>query len=168
VLHGLATSRRRNAPPLVGFVCLSEFYQQRRCRTDWVSVKPPMSSFVVICMHEAYRRNRLWGIHTAAFPHILRFEEILSQALAPLQSITYAPPRANRPACTDPGVRPSRGFSPFSVFPAMRSHIDPVIPKPSGYVASSGFLTPSTLCSPHDLPSLFHPGPAHGIFPSRP
>jgi hypothetical protein len=31
-----------------------------------------------------------------------------------------------------------------------------------------GFLTSSTPCSPHDLPGLFHPGPAHGVFPSRP
>jgi len=26
--------------PLVGFVCLSEFYRQRRCRAYWVSVNP--------------------------------------------------------------------------------------------------------------------------------
>jgi len=39
----------------------------------------------------------------------------------------------------------------------------------AGYVASSGFLYLSTLCSLRDLPGLFHPGTAHGVFyPSRP
>jgi hypothetical protein len=35
------------------------------------------------------------------------------------------------------------------------------------YVASLGFCTLSTPCSPIDLPSLFHPGSALGIRPSR-
>jgi hypothetical protein len=35
----------------------------------------------------------------------------------------------------------------------------------TGYVAPSGFRTLSTLCSPHDLPGLFRPGPAHGVSP---
>lgn len=48
MVHELATFRHRNAPPLVGFVCLSEFCQQRRCRAYWVSVKPPLSLFVLI------------------------------------------------------------------------------------------------------------------------
>jgi hypothetical protein len=34
-------------------------------------------------------------------------------------------------------------------------------------LANSGFLTLSTLCSPNDLPVLFHPGSALGISPSR-
>jgi hypothetical protein len=39
-------------------------------------------------------------------------------------------------------------------------------PHPPG-VASSGFRTLSTLCSPDSLPSLFHPGPALGIWPFK-
>jgi hypothetical protein len=33
----------------------------------------------------------------------------------------------------------------------------------AGRVASSGFRTLSTPCSPQSLPGLFHPGPAHGV-----
>jgi hypothetical protein len=65
-------------------------------------------------------------------------------------------------------ARPFRGLFPFSVFTATQSHLDPVDPNPSGSVAPSGFLTLSTLCSPRDLPGLFHPDPAHGVLPSRP
>jgi hypothetical protein len=94
---------------------------------------------------------------------------ILSQALAPLQSFTNAPPwstgfptRAGKPT-----VHPFRGSFPFSVLPAVKSHIPPVSFHLTGYVAPLGFLNPSTLCSPHDLPGLFHPGSAHGVLPSR-
>jgi len=41
------------------------------------------------------------------------------------------------------------------------------VPDLSGYVASSGFRSLSTLCSPRRLPGLFHPGPALGVHPSR-
>lgn len=37
----------------------------------------------------------------------------------------------------------------------------------TGHVSSSGFCTLSTLCSPPDLPSLFHLGPVLGVLPSR-
>jgi hypothetical protein len=60
-------------------------------------------------------------------------------------------------------THPFRGLCPFSVFPAARSHIPPVRFHRTGYVAPLGFRTPATLCSPHDLPGLFHPGPAHGV-----
>lgn len=33
--------------------------------------------------------------------------------------------------------------------------------------ASSGFPTLSTRFAPHSLPSLFHPGSAFGVYPSR-
>lgn len=41
------------------------------------------------------------------------------------------------------------------------------LPMPAIEAASSGFLTLSTLCSPNDLPSLFHPGSVFEILPSR-
>jgi hypothetical protein len=61
----------------------------------------------------------------------------------------------------------SRGFLPFSVLPVAGSHLIPAGSRPTGYVSPSGFRTLSALCSPHDLPGLFHPGPAHGLCPSR-
>jgi hypothetical protein len=88
--------------------------------------------------------------------------------LAPLQSLTFAPPwAAGSPACANEhAAHPFQGSFPFSVFPVMRSHLHPVRFHLSGYVAPLGFRTPSTLCSPHDLPGLFHPSPAHGVLPS--
>lgn len=62
----------------------------------------------------------------------------------------------------------SRGFFPYSVLPATGSHQPPTRSQLAGFVASSGFRTLSTLCSPHGLPGLFHPDPAHGVCPPRP
>jgi hypothetical protein len=76
--------------------------------------------------------------------------------------------RVSRLSPANHTVHPFRGFFPFSVLPVMRSHLPPVRFHRTGYVAPLGFRTPSTPCSPHDLPSLFHPGPAHGVLPSRP
>jgi hypothetical protein len=97
----------------------------------------------------------------------LGLQIILSQALAPLQSMTDTSPRYAKTPRLAFGARPFRGFFPFDVFPATRSHITPVDPNPTGYVASPGFLTLPTPCSPCDLPGLFHPGPAFGVLPSR-
>jgi len=66
-----------------------------------------------------------------------------------------------------PRLAPPEVSFPFSVLPAMGSYLTPTRTQLAGYVASSGFLALSTLCSPHDLPGLFHPGSAHGICPSR-
>jgi hypothetical protein len=41
------------------------------------------------------------------------------------------------------------------------------VPNCAGPVAPPGFRTLSTLCSPNDLPGLFHPDPAVGVYPSR-
>jgi hypothetical protein len=61
---------------------------------------------------------------------------------------------------------PFRGFSPFDVFPAIRSLL-PGIPIPPDSRTPSGFLTLSTSCSPDDLSGLFHPESVPGILPSR-
>jgi hypothetical protein len=65
-----------------------------------------------------------------------------------------------------------RGFFPCSVLPVAGSHLAPAGSQPAGSVASPGFRTLSTLCSPRDLPGLFHPGSAlgvtlRGLFPTR-
>jgi len=85
------------------------------------------------------------------------------------------PHRRNRAArCT--GQRPETPnsrlllprFLPLQRLLATGSHIPPTRSHLAGYVASSGFRTLATLCSPHGLPGLFHPGPAHGVYPPRP
>lgn len=89
--------------------------------------------------------------------------------MAPLQSFTLAPPCAAYSGLSpgNPAAHPFRGFLPFSVLPAARSYLISVSFHLTDYVASLGFRTPSTLCSPHGLPGLSHPGSALGILPSR-
>jgi hypothetical protein len=88
---------------------------------------------------------------------------------SPTEFSPYATVRSTyRLTSTVHTAHPFRGFFPFSVFPAARSHLPSVSFHLTGYVAPLGFRTPSTPCSPHDLPGLFHPGPAHGVVPSRP
>jgi hypothetical protein len=62
---------------------------------------------------------------------------------------------------------PSEVFAP-SAFSQPRRATQSGGSQPTGRVAPSGFRTLSTLCSPRDLPGLFHPGPAPGVRSSRP
>jgi hypothetical protein len=93
--------------------------------------------------------------------------DILSQALAPLQSFTSTSPQITVATRWHPAFAPSEVSSPS----APVSHEEPLTPvgsQPAGYVAPSGSLTLSTPCSLRDLPGLFHPGYAHGVNPTRP
>jgi hypothetical protein len=72
----------------------------------------------------------------------------------------------------EPGRDPlrSRWSTPSEVSSpsAFLNHEEPLSPAgshPGGCVASSGFRTLTTPCSPHGLPGLFHPGSAHGVLP---
>jgi hypothetical protein len=58
-------------------------------------------------------------------------------------------------------------FVPLRRFPSHGEPPNPDASHSAGCVAPPGFRTLSTLCSPHDLPSLFHPGPVLGVNPSR-
>jgi hypothetical protein len=58
-------------------------------------------------------------------------------------------------------------FLPLRRFPSHGEPPNPNVSHDAGCVAPSGFRTLSTPCSPHDLPSLFHPGPVLGVNPSR-
>jgi hypothetical protein len=87
-------------------------------------------------------------------------------ALRLLQSIT-------RPCCRS--VSETRGFGDFlaplmgflspSTFQDWRIHSTGACLTP--YVALSGFLTLSALCSPPIRPALFHAGDVHGVSPFR-
>lgn len=94
------------------------------------------------------------------------------QASTPLQSFTRVPRRPTISQAGEPTkqipARSFRGFSPLQRFPSRAEPLSSGGSQPTGYVASPGFLTLSTLCSPHDLPGLFHPGPAPGVHSSRP
>jgi hypothetical protein len=112
----------------------------------------------------------------------IRVGVFLSQALAPLQGFTAGSLRAPAPAA---GLLPKRGharafrgYGPLSRVPSLgeRHRIAAPTPRCSRArdrevtrtaVAPTGFRTLSTHCSPPNLPSLFHPGPAFGVHPSR-
>jgi hypothetical protein len=106
---------------------------------------------------------RLRGVHTAAHPDARERRKFPSQAWALLHSITSVTPHGRDD--TEVPTQPCsvRGFVPCSVLPVARSHVAPAGSQPAGSVASPGFRTLSTLCSPRDLPGLFHPGSALGV-----
>jgi len=93
--------------------------------------------------------------------------EILSQALAPLQSFTSTSPQSVAASRRPTTSAPSEVSSPSAFLRREEPHT-PAESQPGGYVASSGFLTLPTPCSPRDLPGLFHPGSALGVNPPRP
>jgi hypothetical protein len=93
--------------------------------------------------------------------------DILSQALAPLQSFTSTSPQNAVASRKQSALAPSEVSSPSASFRREEPH-SPARSQPSGYVAPSGFLTLSTPCSPRDLLGLFHPRSALGVNPSRP
>jgi hypothetical protein len=96
----------------------------------------------------------------------LTVRKILSQALAPLQSLTNASPQVRRLHGSIPLV-PSEVLPPVAFSQSRGATLTRRDPNPSGYVALTGFHTLSTLCSPRDLPGLFHPGSTCGVYPSR-
>jgi hypothetical protein len=157
----LATPRFRGHG-LLSWSCrpLRVFGESRRCRVYWVDARPP-------CRWRTRCRNiralRLRGVHTAAHPDTRECREFPSQAWALLHSITNVTPHGRDD--TEVPTQPCsvRGFFPYSVLPIARSHLNPAGSQPAGSVASSGFRTLSTLCSPRDLPGLFHPGSALGV-----
>jgi len=93
--------------------------------------------------------------------------DILSQALAPLQSFTSTSPQSAVASRRHPALAPSEVSSPLAFLHREEPHT-PAGSRPSGYVAPPGFPTLSTPCSPRDLLGLFHPRSAFGVHPSRP
>jgi hypothetical protein len=103
--------------------------------------------------------------------------------LAPLQGFTAeslrAPARALGLLPKRGHARAFRGYGPLSRLPSLGERHRTAVPTPrclevpsavkprAPLVAPSGFRTLSTLCSPPDLPGLFHPGPASGVHPTR-
>jgi hypothetical protein len=87
----------------------------------------------------------------------------LPYRVSPMPHRSVLMPCSTRTPSQQRALCPFRGLFPFSVLPTVGSHLTRRDPASSGYVAPSGFLTLSTLCSPHGLPGLFHPGPAHGV-----
>jgi hypothetical protein len=106
-----------------------------------------------------YSRRRPFGINP--------IPNILSQALAPLQSFTSTSPQNAVATRWLPAFAPSEVSSPSAFLHREEPHT-PAVSHDSGYVASSGFPTLSTPCSLRDLPGLFHPGSALGVHPTRP
>jgi hypothetical protein len=164
-----------NRPPLVGFACLAEFEDDGAiapiglaCSLHAVDSSPLPFGCYVDLDFEVFTPS---SVSTR-----LGVEHIPLSDLAPLQGMTNTAPQSlRRRVASVPtevstvaltaalALAPSRGLFPFSVFPAAVSYLNPVNTQFTGYVASSGFRTLSTLCSHRSLPGLFHPGPALGV-----
>jgi hypothetical protein len=166
VLHQLATLRRRNVLSSLG-VCLPLRVFKAAVLPRPLGLRgPSMSLSTPSNPKDPWRRFDSEVFTPPPIRPPVLVSNILSQALAPLQSFTSTSPQ-------NPLLRDSRRplplprFLPLQRFPSHKEPHSPNGSQPAGYVAPSGFLTLSTLCSPHGLPSLFHPGPAHGVNPSR-
>jgi hypothetical protein len=64
---------------------------------------------------------------------------------------------------TTPAFAPSEVSRPSASYQLHGATYPRRVPPLTGYVAPPGFLTLSTLCSPHSLPDIFHPSSAHGL-----
>jgi len=154
--------------PLVGFVCLSEFQWQQRYRAYWVSEIP------LRCYPN--RRTEIQQpelnleVSTPPPPCTVTVQRISSLRL--WLPFRVSPIRHRKRPGADPRLylkspAPSKVWSPTAFSQQRGATLIRRDPNSSGYVAPSGFRTLSTLCSPRSLPDLFHPGPAHGVNPSR-
>jgi hypothetical protein len=136
-----------------GLLASQGFIEQQRCRACWVNAIPLVPLADGMCRSTT---DLDFEVSTLLpFCQLLRIDSIPSQALTPLQSFTHTPPQASGFPAGEPAnkhvVRPSRGSFPFSVFPAARSHIPPMIPKPSVTLRPQGFarsrrFAPHTTC----------------------
>jgi hypothetical protein len=99
-----------------------------------------------------------------------RAPDILSQALAPLQSFTSTSPQSTVASRRHPALAPSEVWSPSAFLnheELYREARPRRIPTRRAFTPS-GTLTLSTSCSPRDLLGLFHPRSALGVNPTRP
>jgi hypothetical protein len=167
-LYRLATTHRWAASPLIGLPCLTEFFDRRRCHAYWVDVNPLCRCPSALEPHALavdYRRED----STLGFPRRRPYHGLTRGRSSLRLWLPYrvSPVHHREPARDRLGSRwstPSEVSSPS----AFLSHEEPLSPArthPGGCVASSGFRTLPTPCSPHGLPGLFHPGSAHGVCP---
>jgi hypothetical protein len=98
-------------------------------------------------MREAPTRLDLEVSAPPPHPTLFNVGLVPSQALAPSQSITATPPRSRLDASASLRARPFRGFFPFSVFPAARSHLPPTLPTTPVSLRPQG-LAPSRRLAP--------------------
>jgi hypothetical protein len=144
--------------------------KQRRCRACWVSVIP-LCRWPMECA-EAPPTSTLRFLRRRPSP-ILANQRIsllrlwLPYRVSPIHHHERPVFTAGEPTHKTPRP-PLPRFCPRQRFPSRAEPHTPDGSHTAGYVAPSGFLTLSTLCSPRDLPGLFHPGPALGVRPSRP
>jgi hypothetical protein len=173
IIHRWMTTSPRRVSLL-----LRVFGERWRCHAYWVSVEP-------LCRFLAIEGCTTGPDRSVAHPPIRSGSEastppprpsltegcVLSRALAPFQGVTDAcRARTGSVGLLQPFQRDHafRGLVPYSVFLDTGSDESRLRhPVPPATFAPSGFRTLSTLCSPHGLPSLFHPGPALGVHPSR-
>ena len=164
MLYELATLRRRRTPPLIGFVCLPESCQQQRCHACRFSANP-------LCRYPSFRRSvadSTLGPPRRCLPPILPERGYPLSGFGSLSECHPYITASARPCIARFGtLAPSEVFCPSASCQSRGATYTRRAPPLAGYVAPPGFRTLSTLCSPRDLPSLFHPGPALGLRPSR-
>jgi hypothetical protein len=151
VPHELATTRRRAAPPLIGFVCLTESFERPRCHAYWVSVSP-LCRYLSLLNRSTRRTDS-----PLRFPHRRPCRD-LSTAEYPLPGFgslsEYHPCITAKQAVIpeDRAVSPLPRFLPLQRLSATRSHLPPPVPIPPVKLRPQGF-SPSRRFAPLGWPS---------------
>jgi hypothetical protein len=148
VLHELATPRRRSAPPLIGFVCLSESCRATAMSRPLVCVNPLCRYPHTVPKH---RTGPALRPHAAALPRN-------SQATGRSSHRLWLPYRVSPMHHRDRDlllaqqtrVRPFRGLVPLSVLPIERSHLPPAVSNPPVTLRPQGF-SPSRRFAPRAI-----------------
>jgi len=168
VLYRLATTHRWIASPLVELPCLAEFFDRRRYHAYWVSVNPLCrcpDPFEPHALAVGYRRedSTLGFLRRRPYHGSTRGRSSLRLWLPyRVSPVHHREPVRDR--LRSRWSTPSEVSSPSASLSHEELH-SPTETHPGGCVASSGFRTLPTPCSPHGLPGLFHPGSAHGVWP---
>jgi hypothetical protein len=153
VSAGMASCRGVAAPLRV--------FGEPRCRRAYrVDAKPPCRS-----THPSAETPGRSDFEATTPRPIPTLESVGRSPLRIGLSFTVSPTSHRRSGSTEVLSRPCsvRGSFPYSVLPVTRSHLAPAGTQPTGSVASSGFRTLSTPCSPCDLADLFHSASALGV-----
>jgi hypothetical protein len=115
VRYWLTTPVAGTRPPLIGFVCPTEFCQRRRCRACWVNANPLCRYPDLCCSATRPRLDSEVSTPSPTVVQLRRTTDILSQALAPFQSMTNTSPLHAVASRQQSASAPSKVSSP-SVF----------------------------------------------------
>lgn len=152
--------RHRSTPPLMEFAHLTEFFVPRCFHAHWVCVGPLRRSLLPT-LASLFAASTLRLLHRGLSPYGLLYGKSSLRF-----SLSFrVSPRHHHPAASICVAHTEflPRFGPFQRLQAPKSHLLSDASHSAGYVALSGFLTLSALCSLCCRAGLFHPATLLGF-----